>query len=378
MEFTDVSTNMEFAYNQAVSYSGLIGMFLGSTFLAIKVRLEYFKYSMGALQGNDARTLLDWNEIVRIIFLMIIIMNFKTVGTGFLTAIRGINSYTQKGGENYESVKKKWKDAYEAKVVAIVETKFSELDKAAKNIEGDSNLSSEAKKKKLDIIAYKKKKYLDQANKDGNTVSENSDKGVDMEDIQKAREEASVFNISSAISGAFMGLTLTIAFISKLIIGGFAVTIFYLGLLYGPIALAFGILNKQLPINYVGMLLNWGLVFTTLNLLDLLLNAYLMVNFVNPDKSESLAFMLTMIAAYFSAFKITQWFMGFSGMNTIMNKGVAVAGAMVATAAAAVVGGAALAGGAGGAGSTGATGSAGKSARVGGAVNKGANSSRVD
>jgi hypothetical protein len=114
---------------------------------------------------------------------------------------------------------------------------------------------------------------------------------------------------------------------------------------FGPIVLAFGIIFKDKPIQYLNQMLTLGLVFTTLNILDMLMASFMISSFASPSVGQAVAFDLAMIGCYLSAFKLTSMFVGATGLNSIMGRGMGVA----AGGAAAVMGGVAMA--AGGSGS---------------------------
>ena len=328
--------SMDAAVSQALRWTTMIGLFLASMFWALKLGYEYFKYSLGALQGNNVNVMWDWQEMSRVFLIITMIGMYTPMATGFTSAISQINSITQTDS----SINNKLKEAA---------NKYYVKSKMASGSEKNKKLLHElevAKSKGHDFKAKAIQNLLDRRNDPKEYASNGTvDGGTATQEQQDNAQWGSILslNISDWFAEAFCEFTRIVAAGIKWTVGIFIKLVFKIGLVFGPIVLAFGILFRDKPIQYINQMLTLGFVFTTFNLLDIMF-MYFLSEYVVSDVSptESIAVNLAMIGAYLSAFKITGWFIGQSGMNSLMNKAVGFGGAMVATA---VVGGAALAGG---------------------------------
>lgn len=316
-----------------LQWSTMIGFFLASSFLALKLGWEYFKYSLSSLQGNNVDVLWDWQEISRVFVLIILIGSYTPIASGVVKAIREINEITQPGSEMNEKLKKIANLHYvRSKHPKEYEYLMSlKRQKEAAQQSGDSQtaqaLKSQEDRARTDLYADAK-------------TNGTGDGGLHTKTEVEEGEDSNIFNPAAAIENAIIGLTSVLANISKWIIAIFTKMIFKIGIVLGPIVLAFGIFWKEKPVNFLNQMLVLGFVFTTLNILDMCF-MYYMQEFVTDGTSfgETIAVNLGMIGCYLSAVKLTSMFVGSVGLNSIMNKGMSGAGMMLGG----VVGGAAMA-----------------------------------
>jgi hypothetical protein len=330
--------SMDATLSQALRWTTMIGLFLASMFWALKLGYEYFKYSLGALQGNNVNVMWDWQEMSRVFLIITMIGMYTPLATGFTSAVSQINSITQTDSSVSQKLQKTANDYY----VKSKKAGDSEKNKKLKEqLQQAKNEGNEAKINAIEKIIERRSVSAKDPNDYATTGT------VDGANSTQGEQTMSLFTLDPAewLLQAFNGLVLVIGTAIKWVVGLLLKIVFKVGIAFGPIVLAFGIIFRDKPIQFFNQILTIGFVFTTLNLLDIMY-MYFIAEYTVSDMSvsESISVNLGMIGCYLSAFKITTWFVGQSGMNSIMNKAVAAGGAIVATA---VMGGAALAGGAG-------------------------------
>lgn len=337
--------------NKALNWTTVIGVFLASTFLSLKLGYEYFKYSMGAAQGNDVNVVWDWQEMSRVFVIITLIGCYTPLATGVTKAMSEINSITQADSAINDKLE------HAANVWYVKNHNAIEYDMLIKLKQQYADAKAKGDSKKMEVLDSEIKKMRSEAfeNADGSVEGSTS--------TTEEKEDASFWsaiNPARFFENALIGLTAIIADAIKLIVGMFVKTIFKVGICFGPIVLAFGVFFKEKPISYLNQMLTLGMVFTTLNILDLLF-LYFFDQYVTTDVGvgESLAINLSMIGCYLSVMKITSMFIGQIGMNSMMNRGMGaatmiVAGAVagVGKAAASGKGGGSASGGSGGSGSS--------------------------
>lgn len=332
----DVPT-MNSAVKEGMNWTVLIGGFLASSFIAVKFGWEYFKYSLGAAQGNDVKVTWDWQEIVRVLFIMLLLGSYVPLATGVTDALRGINSITNTSSSMHGELRDV-ADKY------FMESVGAEKMETVRKLNALKNEDNDPQKRKI-IDNFVDREYgVMNGTVNGGDIGEKP--GIDGAVEDMTGENGSSGYISQLLASGFNSLTYLLSSIVKWIIGTFIKMVFQIGLVFGPIVLAFGIFFRDKPMNYMNQMLTLGFVFTTLNILDMLFWNFVKHTFNDPSVSASIAFNLAMIGAYLSAFKITNMFVGISGINSIMGRGLGVA----ATGAAAVLGGIGMAAGGGASG----------------------------
>lgn len=335
----DVPT-MTSAVSQAMNWTVVVGAFLATTFISVKFAWEYFKYSLGAAQGNDVSVVWDWQEIVRVVFILVLLGSYKPLAEGITGAMRNINSITQVGSDANSEMVKAANKHYLASNKDLIQADYDKYKAAVDKVQDP------VEKKKLEKILatdfYKKWAGQMDGTPDGSEENVYDQFQDGIENMTGQNGMGSM--ISQAFTGAMTGLLSLLASIIKWVVGTFIKMVFQIGIIFGPLVLAFGIFFKDKPIQYMNQMLTLGLVFTTLNILDTLTTHFMVHAFAEPSAKEAVAFNLAMIGAYLSAFKITNLFVGQTGINSIMGRGLGVAGGAVAGALA--VGGAVATGGA--------------------------------
>lgn len=327
--------------SQALNWTIVIAGFLVSTFMAVKFAWEYFKMST---QGADLNW--DWNELLRVMFLLLIIGSYAPLAIGVTEAFRSINHITQVNSDMNNELRNEANKYYIKRVKVEGNEKLQKINTLIEN-ETDS-------KRRAVMIDFKNKHLMKTS--ENFAKADGTPLGAETSDIEVMKENAENLSGmnglgdmgSGMIVSMFNSLTHFLAVIVKWIIGTFVKVIFQIGIVLGPIVLAFGVFFREKPVQYMNQMLTLGLVFTTLNILDMLMLSFAKHAMVNPSVGEAVAFDLAMIGAYLSAFKLTNLFVGATGINSLMGRGLGVA----AGGAAAVIGGVAMlsSGGASGSG----------------------------
>jgi hypothetical protein len=320
---------------QAMNWTSLIGVFLVSTFMSMKLGWEYFKMST---QGSESNW--DWSEYGRVLVLLIMITFFKPLATSITGSLKGLNEITQSGSKNNQKLRDVAND-YNVKRINV------EHDEKVKKLNARTNSENDPiKRMQIEMFATKESAgKLARVEGMADLATEGKESQIE-EGLQNVNGENggdSIFWLS--ITSLLNLITHFLAGIVKWTIGTFVKVVFQVGIVFGPIVLAFGIIFKDKPIQYLNQMLTLGLVFTTLNILDMLMASFMISSFASPSVGQAVAFDLAMIGCYLSAFKLTSMFVGATGLNSIMGRGMGVA----AGGAAAVMGGVAMA--AGGSGS---------------------------
>lgn len=353
--------------NETITWTVLVGVFLATSFVSLKFAWEYWRYSVGAMQGNSALYVWDWNEVIRVIFIVMLIAMYKPISSGFTNTIGYINSITQPNSANHEQLKKtanKWyinsKTAKDHEEIAMLRERKNEYHR-----KGDKKTE-----RALDD-QLKRRKILANEHYEDVAFSQNGspEGGENMKDkLMNRMENVSYFDPSAAIESAASGITLIIGMAIKWAVGTFYSVLFKIGLAFGPIVLAFGIFFREKPIGYFNQLLNVGLTFTTINIVDMIFFKYIIATFDKPSATGAIAFNMALIGCYWSVGKMTRWYVGETGINSIMSRGLGTATSLVVGALAAT---GMIASAGAGAATAGASGSSGGG--LGSAVSKGAN-----
>ncbi len=310
--------------SQALGWTSIIGVFLSSSFLALKLGYEYFKYSLGAAQGNDVNVVWDWQEVVRVFVIITLIGCYTPLSKGVTSAISEINSITQPNSTMNDKLKAS-ANLWYVKNHHAVEYELIQKLRANKK---DAQLAGNTEK--VQVLDAELKRL-------GGEVYANTNGDPDGDVSTKAEKEEgefwSMLNPAKVFENALIGLTAILADAIKIIMGMFVKIIFKVGIILGPLVLAFSIFHKEKAIGFFNKMVSLGLVFTTLNILDLIF-LHFYDAYVTTDVSvgESLAINLSMIGCYLSAFKLTSMFMGEAGLGSVMGRGMgaatAVAGAV--------------------------------------------------
>lgn len=363
--------------NNTITWTGMIGAFLASSFMCLKLAYEYWRYSLGSLQGNSTNYIWDWNEVVRVLLLVAIIGMYKPIAVAITGGISYINSITERDSgvrDKLEFAANKWyynsvnaENADRRKMLSALKNQY----RKSGNQIMEKVVSNE--------IATVDNEAFDHMNgtPEGSDVAHSE---VRENMIDAASDPYSAEGMSLGLTLGFSGLALLISSCIKWAVGTFYGVLFKVALCFGPIVLAFGIFFRDKPINYFNYVMNLGFTFTTINIIDMILMQFMHDSFNNPSVKESIAFNMAIIGCYWSVGKITKWFIGETGINGIMARGMQTATSVVVggltVAGVAATGGAA----AGAAGRSGGNGASATGSIINGA-SKGANqagNNRVD
>lgn len=318
---------------KGLQWTTTIGVFLVTSFFGLKLGIEYFRYSLSTLQGNEVSVMWDWNEILRAIFIVILIGGYYPLAEGVSGAIRSINAITEKDSSINQELQANANMYFVHRKALTESPEYAKLHEAREffKSKGESEvvegLNKELNKMAVDLYSGEADGTIT-----GSEVSE--------EQILQNTADIGMFDFKKHFEAALMGFANLVSDLIKLVMGWFLKFVFMIGIVFGPIALAFGIFFKDKPIQFFNLMLTLGFSFTTLNILDMLMLYFQREHVIGSGVAETFAFALIQIGCYFSVFKMTSWFIGTVGMNSIMSAGMgkvagaAAAGVMVAGAAA--------------------------------------------
>jgi len=296
---------------------------------------NYFKSSFKSLFSQDSSEFPNYMEIGRGIVMIICIASYPAIAQVLATSIEFFNSRTSTSS-------------------AIVEQSTNLKNAATKKLSFTwEDVQNDAIKKTATGTATTSD---DQAQKEyAQHVAANGDTPKD-EDVNSQGIKSTLKNIGTMLDPAnFISLSINavahlIVGIVHIIIAGFAVIMFKILLIVGPLAFAFSILpcfEKQLS-TWFGTLLNVGFVFTTLNIMEHIVCGMYSIIYAGGDAAINgydpisiLCLDLVIIFATTSCFWITSKFVGKGDGGRVLSKIVQTA----ATAATLAVGAAASKGG---------------------------------
>jgi len=339
-------TSMDGIVQQALSWTTMIGAFLTSSFIALKFYYEYARYSVGAIQGNDVSIPWDWNEVVRVIFLCLVLSMYKPIASSFTESISYINSSTAPSTDINAKLRKAANKWYISSQQASVNEDVKMYKAQKKEYDASGNVLMSMVTDQLIQRSKIEPVFGTDGTPDGGS-QQNAETNESMANgTYGDKVGASMFG-GDFMANAINGITLLVSSLIKWAIGTFMGVVFKLAIVFGPIVLAFGVFFREKPINFLNKVLTIGLVFTTMNVLDMIFMQFMMDSLTEPSVKEAIAFNIAMIGSYYSAFKMTTWFVGDSGMTSLMSRGVGAAvggiAAGVGAAAAVSTGGASMA-----------------------------------
>jgi hypothetical protein len=348
-------------------------------FLALKLGAEYFRYSVSTIQGNNYNVVFDFNEVVRVLLLVILLSVYKPLTVGVTATFREIQKQTNMSetfGDGYARGVGKF---YQGVVESSDKEKFMRFQKMKERY-SENGENHKAVLTDYIVAVEGQRMFGNAANQ--NLSIDNVPEGFGSNSTRDAIAASGAGGFVwtyDIIKQIIVWLAGIFAYVIKIVVTMGVKGAFMIGLVFGPLAIAMSIFFKQLLVKYLDRMLNLGFTIVTINILDSLFGMF-SEKFSMADTSmyETIAFSLLIVAGYFSVFKITSWFIGATGMNSLINTaiGKAAAGAaLVATGVSMAAGGAAGGGGVGGGASAGGGSAGGAKAAgasgsvVGGAVN---------
>lgn len=328
-EFWDLPT-MNNVVSSALSWTTTVGAFLVLTFMVLKFALEYFKYSLSTINGNNPGTLWDWNEVFRVLILLLLLGAYVTLAEGFTGAIKSINEITQKSSEMNGKLGKLADDFYVKSMAAAHNEDYQKLMAYKAKLVEQGSAGNEKTIEAIDMVASNMayKEYGDATNSTGQghlDAMYNEDG-----DFQNPDES---WGLAASLRRLLLWIVMLISWVIKIAIGTGIKIIFSIGIVLGPIVIAFSLFSKDKLPHYLNMMLTLGFAFTTINILDMLVAYYLDYTVTTTDTwsySQTFTFALVMIGCYFMVYKITSWFVGTVGMGGIMAGGAMKLAALAA------------------------------------------------
>ena len=219
----DVPT-MTSAVSQAMNWTVVIGAFLATTFITVKFAWEYFKYSLGSAQGNDHNIIWDWQEIVRVLFILILLGSYQPLAEGVIGGIRSINQITQKDS----SMNDQLTDAANSHFIKSMESTKQDMRNMMEEKYGAEN--NPKKKALIKKIADQYVNGFADGTVDGGDQNQTS---ALADGIANANGDNGIgtmfsFNIATMMNG----LTYFLSSIVKWVIGTFIKMVFQIGLIF--------------------------------------------------------------------------------------------------------------------------------------------------
>lgn len=341
---------MNFAVTSALAWTTTIAAFLVATFIGLKLGIEYFKYKMSTINGNEVGVVWDWMEIMRVMLLLLLIGAYYPLADGITSGIKSINEITHKSSDMNQNLTKIANDHYVRSIALANSFLYQNMEGYRKTAEENGHKESVDVIKALQShVAYSQFGKNADGTPTGDPAAVIDDNGMAVQKV-----EGGTMEDYNWVKKMCVGILSFFAFIIKVVMGMFLKIVFMVGVVFGPIVLALSIFFKDKLMSFFNSMLTIGFAFTTLNILDMIV-LYFEAHYMSPTSSvyESAAFSLIMIGCYFNVFKITSWFIGSVGMNSIMSSGMGKIAAVGAVAAMALTKGksAMVTGGGGGKGS---------------------------
>lgn len=310
------------AIKQAINRLSIVSIALLTSFIGLKLGYEYFKKSVDTLGGDDMSKVWDWHEIVRVILLTILIGVYTPLAQGIVTAIRGVNEMTAMSPKAQEDYKRMSDYYYNSKKDYLLKSEEEKI-KAASNDKYTQMKSS-----------FMTKMAVDEVNKTNGDWDGESGSGQSVEESnEEFWDEAGIL---SFLTRGFSEFTSWLAGGIKGVVGVFSKIIFSFGLVIGPLAIAFSVLWKEKLLHYFTSMLTLGFVFTTMNVLQMVSERYMLEVAKSGEFFNGLAVDLAVIACYLSAFKLTNLFVGKAGLGGVASRAIAVGAGAVAAGVGAV------------------------------------------
>ena len=292
---------------------------------------NYIKSSFKSLFSQDPSEFPNYMEIIRGVVMIICIAAYPAIALILSSTVEVLNSKTNTSNLIVEAANKAKNAVTEATPYSWEDRKAMALRRAGADIPLTQN--------DKDVQEYAKKS------------SENNEGAPDAA-VNPEGEKAGIFDLAASldpanlIPSALNFLAHMVVGVIHIIISGFAVIMFKVLLIVGPLAFAFSILpafENQLS-HWFGTLLNVGFVFTTLNIMEHIVSGMYTYIYSHHSVQESgniLVLDFVIIFSTCSCFWITSKFVGKGDGGKVLTKLVnsAVTAATMAAGAAAPKGG---------------------------------------
>ena len=310
----------DYGTQMGIGVGTMTALALLPTFLTLKFALEYFKYSLGAVNGNEPGVMWDWQEIARVLVISTLIISFLPLAVGITNAIDTINDATKGGDETKAQLKEMnvkfmeiRKNAFTKeeikKLNAVQELNASETKYVVDKIESEWDIKMNENGQAMSDEELLRYRATLKSIKEGDGMMASANAGYDFWDFRKILVEIALY-VASWIKSAM---------------STFIIVAFKIALTFGPLVLVFGVFKPQLIGKYFTMILSLGLVFTTMNIFDQIIAGFMIDNVDTGDVSDAVVMACVIIAGYFNSFKITNWFVGASDANGMVNRSFGVA-----------------------------------------------------
>ncbi|MFN4083977.1 MAG: hypothetical protein ACK4K9_10120 [Bacteroidia bacterium] len=309
------SNTVDAAVEAALSHIIPIAGGLAIVLFILTTAFNFFMNSIKSLKGGEGGSFFDFEEFIRTIIIVAIIFTYKPV-VGTVTDL--VDTLT--------------------KMTAVQEKVIQDLQAYADNtVNGASNPDSTIKTTvNSDINGY-----------ENNPLYNSNPNEREIGWFDKMVGYLDPITWFNMLLSSACALILAII---RIIISAFMFIVYKVLICLGPFALAFSVLPmfRNQADNWFGTLLGTGLVFVTLNILDVMFYEYVKSYITTANVIDNrlnyfanIAFNISIVISYLSAFWLTSKMIGKGDSGKILSKGVSLA---TMAAMAAVSGGASTAG----------------------------------
>lgn len=327
-------------------------IWLGLAFLAFGLRIGYVTLSstIEASISNTDKIPINYMDLLRGGFFVLLIGIYPQLFIGVSSFIRDTNNYSDPSTAAYTNMQKVSNQFfYDTQVDPYLDNINAAKEGYKEAVKGGDQEKIDASKVVLQealadgVQADKLAKQKLDGTVDGKDITPN-----DMGGSASWLDYLNPLKIVGMILAALLSL---IAMAIKLVIVFWAKMSFAIVGALGMIALTFGIWNPNIPSVWFGKVLNIGLSFTVLNILDQYITEFWVAVYNNgglagaADTVNLIGMNLGLIASYASVFTLTSWVVGGVGAGKLVSKSIGITSLFIAAAAAGVAMGIGGAGG---------------------------------
>lgn len=310
----------------------IVAIILGIIFYLINLGFNYIKTGVSKLSGKDGGYFIDFEELMRTLGILTLICLYFPVMTAVTQLCDFAYDMTKPNQAKYDNLVKSFKSINEDAKLFSSNNREEKLKQIVRDFESgkDTKITRETYNysiRELKKLNAAKGKNVTTGN-DPQSINAAKDNGFNWSSFDPVRWLADV---------VVVGLLELLSELAKGIV--FGVTKIFLKFLYctGALALAFSIIpfmRRQGEIWFCKFISTY-FVFVTFNILD----HFLAATFDNGTPhfgdgaaqistfgSSYITYNLVLIIAYFSAFKITSWYVGHSDVGKAVSKGAGFVG----------------------------------------------------
>ncbi len=305
---------------QILTKTQTLALLLGVCFYMLMLGFNYLKSGINKFTNPGNNFFIDLNELTRTIGLLFLIGSYPIIMGAVAQFVNVSYSMTRMTSDEYQTMINTTKLINQQYAQAAVYPELAKNQNIVKQCNSSNNVYTPEQCK----IAQD---YINEISNSGSTPVNANNTG--WFDIVRKLSNAIIEGINFLVSSFFLFIIMSL----KTIV--FTITKIWLKILYvtGPLAIAFSILpffRRQGEV-WFGYYLNTCFVFITFNILDCIFfgimanqSAYDIAGTQNPavTQTTTVTFYLILIIAYFSAFRITSYYVGSAEAGRAVSKAV--------------------------------------------------------